>query len=140
MKREPKYSLALKKRLDAVFRELRKDRLLAHQSFRCCSSCASYELHQKIQKIEENNSMSVGEPGTYKHGYVYYHKQDTEFLNETGKVYLRFSGVTESDVDVGQQVCFLLSKLHIPYEWDFNPMNAILVDLREPPCSNPETP
>lgn len=124
----------LKHRLNVAFTVFRKLGFQARQNFSCCGGCAGYEMAERVGK------MLQGDDGTKRlkiKGCVFYHRQDTERMNDDGDFYLSYG---QLDVDgvgqvglptalVGEQVCEVLKGLSIPYEWDGNESSRIRVRL-----------
>ena len=72
------------KRLNDAFKTLRvKDKLIAKQNFSCCASCGGYEIDEQAKKRAKR-------VGKYPTGYVFYHRQDTESMYNTGALMIRF--------------------------------------------------
>jgi len=65
--------------LTGAFADLRKQGFMAKQNCMCCSGCACAKIWTEIQK----------KPGKYI-GAVYYHKQDTDHLKESGEFCVGF--------------------------------------------------
>ena len=69
----------MKKKLNSFFRELRKNGFFARQNFWCCQTCASSDIATNFK--DKSNK------------FVYYHKQDTQGLEEDGnRVLIAFDG------------------------------------------------
>lgn len=117
----------LKLKLNDAFRALRAKRFTARQRFRCCSSCAGYQ-------IAEEATTRRAEGLTDWRGVVYYTLQDAEGL-ERGDVYLRFGDIETTkhgvigigSVKVGVETCKALSDVGLHWEWDGDEHTAIRV-------------
>ena len=106
--------------LKEAFIKIRKQGIIARMNFWCCSSCASYDLNQKLKKDPR------------KKGYVFWHNQDEESFKRTGTVFLGFgsgkdSELGEEDKTVAENIVKVLKEINIPYEWDGNPRIRIKV-------------
>lgn len=126
-----------KEKLNKVFKLLRKNFLIARQDFRCCQSCAGYEIATDVEKMLDN--------GKRVDGWVFYHHQDTEGALETrngrpsGELYLAYSSGSTNKyenngietVAVGKIVAIALTEVGVPFEWDGNSDSRILVKLNE---------
>lgn len=127
-----------KEKLNAAFKLLRKNYLVARQDFRCCQSCAGYEIATAVEKMLDN--------GKRVDGWVFYHNQDSEGAlsdrrgrRATGELYLAYTGGdTEKypkngieTVEVGKRVAVALAHVGLAFEWDGNSDTRILVKLNE---------
>ena len=115
-----------KPKLNKLFKRLRKAGFVAKQNYLCCSSCAGYDLAIKYGKACDEGK------GDKIQGYVFYNKQDTEGLNETGDVFLAYGQISYWDneknvekytgplttVQVGNKIKELCEELGIRYKWD----------------------
>lgn len=106
-----------RKKLNQVFKELRRQGLIARQNFTCCSTCGNYEGWQEVERRG-------------KRGLVFYHRQDVETL-EKGYVYLAFCGGDEapylSTIQVGELVMEILQRYGLQVEWNKDPGTRIKV-------------
>ena len=137
--RRPKYS---NERITELFKILRKQGLVARQSFRCCGGCASYELATTYGEKRD-----AGQWENIK-GMVFYHKQAAERLHDTGKVNLTYGQVEHyvegqempkyvsilSTEDVGLMIARAAQALKIKCEWDGNPDHTIVLDITPDPA------
>ena len=112
-----------KEKINQAFKSLRKQGLLARQSFMCCSNCAINACQNIIDK----------DPDKYK-GIVYYHKQDLDSYKRTGWVYLRFGYYnpkdrsTENQVEhIGHTVKEACEQAGLTVQWNGDPEIAIKV-------------
>jgi len=92
-------------KLTKAFRELRKLGFFARQNFWCCQGCGCEAVPEEAEK------------------YVFYHKQDTEDLRESGSVYLTWGGGNKVRTDreytkIGNQIIRTLNECGIPTIWD----------------------
>lgn len=119
-----------RKRLNQAFRSLRRDGLLAKQSYWCCLSCAA------------SNIESEAKPGkSHPIGYVLYTKQ-AGFLRDDGsgrvrKLVLNFGSLgPDSDKKgrrakaVGELIQKTLEDCGLTVEWSGNFLHSMVVD----PC------
>jgi hypothetical protein len=113
-----------------AFGDLRKQGLIARANFRCCQSCAGYEISEKVSK------MSKEEAGKVK-GCTYWHQQDEDDLKERGSLYLAYGNLETTGngtvglptVEVGKMVLETLKKYGLTVEWDGSEGSRIQVDL-----------
>lgn len=106
-----------KKALNKAFSDLRADGFIARQHFACCSSCANAELGDLV---EESGNDKV----------VFYHKQDTQHMVNTGTLHLRYrhwNGNDEQDTEVGNEILNALLAHDLEPEWDGNPRSCIIL-------------
>lgn len=121
-------------RLTKVFRELRKQGLIARQNFLCCGNCAGSQIACDITEM-----IDKGKDRASIKGCVFYHQQDAERFREGYDLWLAFGNVdTEkygkvglSTVAVGYMVCAELAKAGIRYEWDGNESKRISVKAED---------
>ena len=127
-----------KEKLNKAFKALRKYDLVARQNFRCCQSCAAYEIATDVEKMLDN--------GKTVHGWVFYHRQDYDsaFVGNrrypaNGELYLAYTGGSTSKyeknglptVEIGKMVAQALTEAGLVYEWDGSEDQRILVKLGE---------
>lgn len=127
-----------KEKLNKAFKLLRQNHLVARQDFRCCQSCAGYEIATDVEKMLDN--------GKRVDGWVFYHNQDSEgatthrYRKEpSGELYLAYSsGSTNkyekngiSTLEVGKILAVALTKAGLVFEWDGSEDTRILVKLNE---------
>jgi len=101
--------------LKALFAQLRKDGLMAKQSFMCCMGCACAAI----------GDVATKNPGKYR-GAFYYHKQDADMLRDKGETYFGFGalddkgepGTEEETVKIGNEVKKLAEALGLKVTWD----------------------
>lgn len=134
-------------RLNLVFKEFRKRGLIGRQNFSCCGSCAGAELANWYGALRK-----AGKGLKYK-GLVFYHRQNTENLRDTGKTYLAYGDLSHyegsevkfktplSTKEVGEIITDVLKQHNMYFEWDGDPGQKILIDtfkdLVEPPAPPP---
>jgi hypothetical protein len=127
-----------KSRLNALFRRLRKDGLMARQNFSCCMSCGCFEIATDYGDLRDQGQ------GEALKGYVFYHKQDTDGLKRTGRLALRFGqlGCYRGEKEMkykgpltAEQVADLIvtacKDLKVKYEWNSDVNTVIALDLKE---------
>ena len=121
-----------KARLNAAFRDLRKQGFLAKQDFACCQSCGVADLMDEAEFLAQR--------GRAVKGGVFYHMQDTDNLREDGRCHLAYlsldvSGDTsdaaleEAAVVVGQRAVETLHRHGVKTEWDGTVGRRIGIDL-----------
>ena len=94
-----------KKRLNSAFKQFRKEGWKAEQDFWCCSSCG-------WSALEDEEAEKA----------IFYHRQDTKTMQETGKLYLAWSGD-------GRRIVEILETFGLVVEWDGSENKRILVNL-----------
>jgi len=112
---------AVKKLLKQAFSSLRKNKIAARMNFLCCCSCGGSVLSDIIKE----NKLD---------GYVFYHHQNKDSLQEDGDVYLHFSGCddsTEKTAAIGRKVDEILNEVGLPTKWDGTSNTCILVEGSE---------
>lgn len=116
-----------KAKLNNLFKELRKDGLVARQNFLCCGGCASSEIGSMAEKR--------GLPGG-----VYYHQQDADKLygrdyfmqKPAEEVYLGYGALDEADIDsrqIGIMICVAASRVGLEVEWNGSSAQRVKVKL-----------
>ena len=116
--------------LDRALDAMERDGILARENFACCMSCGTHEIQDDVA-----NARSTGHA---VRGYVFYHQQDTEWVVDTGCLYLAFgatnplpAGVTYDDatIAVGRGICAALEAEGLHVAWDGSPSQRIAVTL-----------
>jgi len=116
-------------KLRDAFRRMRKTKLVARMNFSCCGNCGAYELGSMVQ-----------EAGGSKLGYAFFHHQDNDRLESSGKVMLCYGPwYPPNDSDdqlhderttiIGTLVLAALLREGLAVEWDGTPQQRIEVDL-----------
>lgn len=98
----------MKERINLVFRQLRKEGIVAKQNFTCCNTCGMYE-------------MGENHPGK---DYVFYHAQATSDLQDEGFVYLNFG-----TVHAAQRLADLAAKAGLKVTWNGSEDRKVRLDL-----------
>jgi hypothetical protein len=130
-------------KLNEVFKRFRKAGLVARQNFSCCSGCAGSEiaddLGKKLSRIRNSWGQGKFEQARDKvKGCVFFHRQDTQSLKETGQVHLAYGSVDSQEVgeigiptvEVGQLIVRILDELNVRCEWNGEGNSRIVVDVR----------
>lgn len=113
----------MRRRIQAAFKELRRQGFIAKSNFACCMTCAVAEL-QDIGNEKRRNKA------------VYWHRQDEEHFRETELLNIRFCYIPSKGVDgdtsclehqVGEQVFVALRKASLNVEWEGDPGKCIVV-------------
>ena len=127
-----------KEKLNIAFKALRKAKLIARQNFRCCQSCAGYEIATDVEKKLDAGKVVAG--------WVFYHHQDHNSAFEgsrrypaKGELYLSYTGGSTSKyeknglqtVEIGKIVAAVLTSVGLVFEWDGSSDTRILVKLGE---------
>lgn len=111
-------------RLDDAFAALERARVVARASFTCCTTCGFAEIGDEVPA------------GQHRDGFVFFHSQDAEGLDEPGApLLLAFGGFstgaaaarTEADRVVGERVRAALLEHGLPVDWDGDPAGRIVV-------------
>jgi excinuclease UvrABC ATPase subunit len=127
-KADPKKVHSTLKRLKEAFKDLRKEnKLLARMNFRCCSTCAGYELATSAENLYER--------GKKVNGCVFWHHQDHQTFVKHGELRLqygpletkKFGTIGLDTKEVGKIVCEKLERYGIKYEWNGDPYFRILI-------------
>ena len=119
---------AMRERLLAVFKELRREGFLARANFKCCQTCAGYALAREAAELLKKKGKEI-------RGVVFWHRQDEDDLRHRGYVWLAYGRVHTKEfgplglptVEVGRILCKKLEKYGLVYEWDGNPNTRIRV-------------
>jgi hypothetical protein len=115
-------------RLKKAFAMMRKSKLIARMNFSCCGSCGAYDLGTRVQEADGN-----------KLGYVFYHRQSAESIDDDGTCMIAFGPWYEKDADddlydertvmVGRIAANALVLAGIKTIWNGDPNRCIEVDL-----------
>lgn len=98
-------------RLDAAFARLEAEGIVARQDFTCCQTCGHAEIWGEIRAAQKAHPIA---------GYVFYHRQDTEYVVESGKLYLAFGAVEKGEASeraVGQRIVAVMREAGFTVEW-----------------------
>ncbi len=122
----------MKSKLTKAFRLMRKEGLIAYQNFLCCQSCASSEIVERFEKMNETKRVKIK-------GVCFYHHQDEQNFRDSGRGYLAFGSVSYKDpvtgqeietplpvVEVGKLVTKCLTEAGLKVEWDESEHHRIL--------------
>lgn len=127
-----------KPKLTAAFRALRKEGIVAKQSFMCCGSCAGAQIANDIEAaIDAGKARPAGCVFYTKQGGFFDGHPEARFTKVT-KLYLQFGDVQTTKhgtvgigtVEVGKRICKALEAVGLAYEWDGTADKTIVVD----PC------
>lgn len=115
-----------KEGINALFRELRKEGIIARQNFLCCMTCG-FSAMANLEK-QPRNATKVGE--------VFYHSQKADDYKEDGNLMLHY-GTTDygakqgySSEDVGRIVTDAATKLGLPWRWNGDSGRCICIGNR----------
>lgn len=125
--------------LNAAFKAMRKEGLVAYQNFLCCSGCAGYEIASRVEKRLDEASASDAAFKAVKAGIkgcVFYHQQDADQLREKGSTYLAYGTIgtnKHGDIglpteEVGQIVKRCCEAAGLKVEWDGKAETRICID------------
>lgn len=113
-------------RITAAFAALRKQGFIARQHFSCCSSCASYELCEKVSEMPAAKRAKVK-------GVVFTTRQDrgarTLYIKHGPLETTKWGTIGLSEQEVGQHLFDALIAQGLDPQWDGNPRNCIEVRL-----------
>ena len=104
----------LKPKLNALFAMLRKDKVFARQSWKCCSSCGCAALPDNTTR------------------YAFYHKQDADNMQRTGATYITFGISAGEDADIvelGETIKAFAESVNLDVEWNGTANQRIKVSL-----------
>ena len=122
-------------KLNAAFKNLRKQGFIARQSFSCCSSCAGYKIATDVKEMKEAKRAKVK-------GWVFYTRQDVarprerwSYRGGTQRLFLAYGPVSVHEVgdfglptvEVGQAIKAALEEQGLKVEWDGDPNKRIEV-------------
>lgn len=107
-----------RKKVTDVFVKLRKEGFLARANFRCCQTCAGYELAEKASAFADH--------GKKVSGCVYWHNQDEESWRKYGTLFLAFGvldtkkhgEIGQPTVTQGKRIVQLLTEAGLATKWD----------------------
>ncbi len=133
-------------KLEKAFKALRSRGYLARANFRCCSSCASAEITQRLEaKIQK--AKDAGKTAKLPEGVVYYHQQDnaavTDYYRQGPRgnqtMCLRYGPVDsekfgligKSTVEVGEALLAALVEAGISAEWTGRGEDCIIIKVPE---------
>ena len=118
---------AIRDALEGALDELTTAGFLAKGDFRCCNSCGHFGM-----KSLANGLKADGSPPK---GYVFWHKQDDDSLEEHGVFYVRFAGnrvlqypEAIPDEDVARTAVRVLESHGLKTDWNGDACDAIRVD------------
>lgn len=105
-----------------VFRKLNESGIVARERFWCCGSCASAAMPDEVA-LEQAKGIQV-------RGFVFYHEQDADNLDEDGGCYLGFWSAGDDDsgeaaVQVGKEIVQALRADGFRVDWDGSYANRI---------------
>lgn len=121
-----------KARLNAAFRDLRAQGILAKQNYTCCQTCGFNDLEVEAERLTQE--------GQKIKGGVFYHAQDTDYMRESGQCWLAYCGFDadqnassaaqyDSSVRIGRIACETLRRHGVRVEWDGSLGKRIVADL-----------
>ena len=99
-------------KLDEAFAELDRKGIVARQNFTCCQTCGHTEIGYEIDDALEYRPVR---------GYVFFHKQDTEHVVETDRLYLAYGAVDgkeDDSIEIGYEVLAVLRRAGLSVEWN----------------------
>lgn len=129
-----------KQKLNAAFSSLRKEGFIAKQSFKCCGSCAGYDIATKVKEMTPAKRERVK-------GTVFYTRQDAAALRGderrwpyrggSSKLYLAYGQVSVHEMGdfglptevAGRKVVEALTAAGLEVEWNGSPDEKIVVVL-----------
>jgi hypothetical protein len=110
-----------RRRLRYAFQRMRRAGLVAHQAYKCCTSCGTESARDEC-RLKPNIV-----------GLVFYHSEDAAHLSVHGDVYLAFEGYGHDTVAIGRMVCEHITAVGLTYEWPLDdPEARILVRVFHP--------
>lgn len=118
------------KKLTEAFKLVRREGLIARQSYLCCRGCAGAELANEVEA-----TLDAGKEGPK--GYVFYTKQQGFVENfKVQSIFLAYGAVHSEKygdvglptVEVGRLVCDALTKTGLTFKWNGSPDKCIEVN------------
>lgn len=103
-----------RRKLRRSFEELRKDSILAEESFQCCTTCATYSLGQMI-----NEKKALGG--------VYWNCQDEESFRRCGEVAIGFVDGSASGIEVAKRAVMEFERQGLNVRWEGSVKQKILI-------------
>jgi len=112
-----------KGKVNWLFRNLRKRRLMAEQNFACCMSCAVSELSEMLDEDKKRSC-----PKCQKIGAVFYHRQDAQGFARTGHLYLGYIATEDGkEKQIGEIIVEEAKRLGIPIAWNGDASDRVLL-------------
>jgi len=108
-------------RLDRVFEELNAKNIIALQNAGYTSSDAMDDIGEVYIERGGDESSTIG--------HCYYHQQDMERAVKTGKLWLGYGSIVESDEIIARKIVAALEKENFAVEWDGDSETRILLTL-----------
>ena len=109
------------RKLKMLFKGLMNRGIIAKGRFLCCKSCGEYEMQRRCDEQPD---------GEKPLGYCFFHDQDWDSYKEDGRLYLAYGAFGGGATDcIGTIICDGLNVFDIPYEWNGDPAQRILVRL-----------
>jgi len=110
-------NLVMRLRLRVAFGELRKDGILAEECLACCTTCATHELGEKINKEKAL-------------GGVYWHSQDEDGFRQYGPpLMIGFVDGSASGEEVARRAVLAFKEAGLEAKWDGSAGTKIEVDM-----------
>ena len=130
IKNQTKLNKNMKENLNQAFKGMREQKLLARQNFTDCQSCACAKLPER-EEAEKRGLV----------GYAFYHRQDREYLERSGKLYIAFGTFGQKDgetdqeqaeraVEVGEIIRHQLERNGFAVVWDGSANHRIFATAR----------
>lgn len=103
-------------KLSLVFKKMSDNGIVAKEDFTCCGTCGSSEIHDHAKDDD--------------YGYVFYHQQDTDSVFESGKLYMGYGRVNNSNKsmsEVASEIVNYLKEAGFNVSWNGSVQTRILV-------------
>lgn len=112
-------------KLDAAFKALERNGVVARQNFTCCSNCGEAEIGGEMAEVKGRGRKVIG--------YAFYHMQDTQSAVDGGSIYIKYgaSEITDDNTRmIGRKIAAALTAAGLKPDWDDDPNTAIRVKLK----------
>lgn len=121
-----------RQKLTKAFSLLRQQGILARQDYLCCMSCGCAGMEDTAKKKSLKNKK-------WPAGYAFYHRQDTEGLEESGTVSIRYGSFYDNKdklrngsfpaLNIGYTIVGVMNSVGLKTSWDGDTGRVIEVDV-----------
>lgn len=113
-------------KLNAAFIELRKQGFIARQYFKCCGSCAGYDLANKVSQMPDKRRAKVK-------GAVFTTRQDrgsnTLFIKYGPLETTKWGKIGLDEVNIGEAIVAAFKSQKLNVEWSGSANECVQVNL-----------
>jgi hypothetical protein len=107
----------IQSRIEKVFKELEKQKIIGEQEFWCCQTCGASAMEDFEDKYD---------------GYVFYHSQDFDSLKSEGYTYLSFGSFRDVYIlDIAHKIVKAFQDEGIKVNWNGDINTRIMVDFND---------